>query len=167
MGRKRKSEPEAEDTGSDLIVTTDGEETYTCPEHGTRTKGEVRAFEREGKDTVYKCLACGKVCEPATPDRQPGDKPKLRQQYFDGMEPPRVKEIDRAAESYVEVRNEWQTLGVTMAERKEKLHALMTKHQLKNYAFDGMEVEVTMIEGVKVRKAKAESTNGDGHDDGE
>lgn len=90
-------------------------------------------------------------------------KPKVRsrkrdrakQGYFEGMEPPSIKEIDRAAERYVDIRDERMALTPVEVKSKDALHALMKKHELKTYEFDGYIVSVEPSEEtVKVAKKK-------------
>ncbi len=103
-------------------------------------------------------------------------KPKTEKQaYIAGMEPPSIPEIDEAADSFVSFRNKWQKAKDPMIERRLILEALMKKHQLKSYEYDGKIVQFVAEEHLKVnvkKPAKEEKpevinigTNGDGEDE--
>lgn len=83
-----------------------------------------------------------------------GRPPKAKQGHLEGMEPPVIKEIERAADRYVEARDERMRLSETEAEAKELLTAVMKKHELTVYNYDGKDVFVENAETVKVRKHK-------------
>jgi len=93
-------------------------------------------------------------------------KKRVKQGHLAGMEPPSVPEIDAAAESFVEVRDERMSLGKTEKERKAILHALMKKNGMTSYEYDGKKVEIESKEKVRVRKAK-EGEDGHDHEDDE
>ncbi len=84
-------------------------------------------------------------------------KPKVKQGYLEGMDPPSIKEIDKAADNYVEVRDERMSLSKIEIERKAILRGAMLKHNLKNYEYDGKVVVLDDEPTVKVRKKKEES----------
>lgn len=91
-------------------------------------------------------------------------KTKVRQGHLNGLEPPRIKAIDDAAETYYEAIRE--RLPLTQAEKdaKENLIEKMKEHQVDRYETpDGLVVVVTSKSKVKVKK-KAE-TNGEEDDD--
>lgn len=84
-------------------------------------------------------------------------KPKRRQLEIAGTERPRVKEVDAAAEEYVEIRDKRMKLTVEEKERKEKLIAVMQQHKLTFY--EDLEsdppLQVWLVNGevnVKVKK---------------
>lgn len=89
--------------------------------------------------------------------RKPGrpKKERVKQGYLPDMAPPSIKEIDRAAESYVTVRDERCALSPEEAKRKDFLHSLMKKHDLTVYEYDGHIVTIEPgEETVKVKKKK-------------
>lgn len=105
-------------------------------------------------------------------------KPKAEKQGFiAGMEPPSILEIDEAADAFVAVRNKWQKARGPMDERRNILEAVMKKHQLKSYEYDGKIVQFVAEEKIKVnvkkpdKAEKAETINlgagpnGDDEDD--
>lgn len=82
---------------------------------------------------------------------------KNKQGYLPGAEhmaPPSFRDIDDAAESYVEARNDWQERGATMNDLHADLLALMKEHDLKVYEFNGSVITVDATERVHVRKKK-------------
>ncbi|MGF2076038.1 hypothetical protein, partial [Enterococcus casseliflavus] len=54
-----------------------------------------------------------------------------------GMEEEVIPEIEEAADSYVEARNNWQRAKAPMDERYAILEAAMKKYKRKSYEFDG------------------------------
>src|SRR5262245_14980556 len=98
-----------------------------------------------------------------------GPKPKLRPQELPEMNGPgvgqvNVPEIDRAAERYVEARDERMAMTPKEVEAKKKLLELMKKHQLRVYRFDDRIVEIVhKDEAVKVKKA--DEPEGEGGED--
>lgn len=62
---------------------------------------------------------------------------KAKQDYLDGMKPPSIKAIDKAADAFVEARNTFQNAQKKMEERRAILDALMHEHQLEQYEYDG------------------------------
>ena len=82
--------------------------------------------------------------------------PRPKQPRLEGMEEPRISEIDAAAHNYVSARNDWQRMHQPMMEAQDILHNLMRKHDLKYYAMPDDEEEVVVAgkEKVVVRKMK-------------
>jgi hypothetical protein len=62
---------------------------------------------------------------------------KAKQKHLEGMEPPSIPAIDRAADTFVDARNAFQNAQKKMEERREILDALMHEHQLEKYEYDG------------------------------
>lgn len=65
-----------------------------------------------------------------------------RQQYIEGTEPIRIKEIDTAAEDYRDIRDRRKELTIEECKANELLLGLMKKHNLTSYRFDGSEVTI-------------------------
>lgn len=90
-------------------------------------------------------------------------KPKGRRQLeIAGTERPKIREVDTAAASYVEVRDQRMKLTEEEKEAKDTLIAVMAKHKLEFY--EDLEavppVEVRIIPGdvkVKVKKINGET----------
>jgi hypothetical protein len=78
--------------------------------------------------------------------------------YLPGQEPPRVEEIDDAAEAYVEKRDARMAAGRLEQEAYEALAAAMHKHELEIYPIPGTDLCVTrdVKEKFKVGKVKIE-----------
>lgn len=82
-----------------------------------------------------------------------------QQQYIEGTAPPRIPELDAAAEKYEEGRDERMEASKIEVERKTKLIELMHKFELKQYVIPGTDPprEIVLIpegETVKVRAFK-------------
>lgn len=92
-----------------------------------------------------------------------GRPPKARQGHLPGLEPPSIKEIDNAAERYVDRRNDRMEMLQDEIKARDVLEAAMKKHELRVYEYDGKTVELCMEEKVKVRKKK-ESSDADSAD---
>lgn len=89
-------------------------------------------------------------------------KPKrerAQKQHLPGMEPPRIKELDKAARSYVQTRDERMALTKDEVNAKTLLLELMKKHQLTVYDTpEGQKVVVSSgPEQVTVRAAKEDT----------
>lgn len=83
------------------------------------------------------------------------------QGHIDGFEPPRIAEIDEAAEEYRCVRDERMGLQQEEAKLKAKLLLLMQEHELTIYPIPDTEREVCREHGednVKVRKRQPVDT---------
>ncbi len=81
-------------------------------------------------------------------------KPRAKQGYLNGMEPPSIPEIDTAADNFVEARNAWQSRNQPMVEAKAILEAAMKKHKLKKYEYGGKIVTFETSETLKVNVKK-------------
>ena len=80
-----------------------------------------------------------------------------KQQYIDGTEPVRVKEIEEAADTYRDIRDRRQELTREETAANEALLALMKEHGLTSYRYDGSEVTLAKEkEKARVRRIKAE-----------
>lgn len=85
------------------------------------------------------------------------DRPK--QTFIKGAEPPRIAAIDKAADLYVDARDERMAALEIEVDRKSKLLELMKKNKLTTYRTDD-DQEVNIVESaesVKVRKVKTET----------
>lgn len=56
-----------------------------------------------------------------------------KQQYFEGMEPPRIEELDKAAETYHAAKTQRMEFTEEEKLRKDILTHLMQQHDLKRY----------------------------------
>lgn len=84
-----------------------------------------------------------------------------RQMTIQGTEKPTIKEIDTAAEAYVDARDERMKLTDRESEVKEALIGVMKKHKVEVYRDENAvpPLVVTLIPGedkVKVSRAKGE-----------
>lgn len=75
---------------------------------------------------------------------------KTRQTYLNGMESPRLPEVDDAADNYFDLAKEKAKVQEEEDEAKEKLIELMRKHKLKRYETEGGKV-VTVSDEVKFK----------------
>lgn len=91
------------------------------------------------------------------------EKPKRRpkQQHIPGMEPPTIREIEDAAETYVTYRDARMRAGESEQQAAANLLSLMHKNNLTEYEYEGRKVLIAQLEKVKVKKAKAAEGNGD------
>lgn len=79
---------------------------------------------------------------------------EAKKAHLDGMEPPSIKEIDEAADSYVSLRDKRMKMLAKEVEAKGELEEIMKKHELKTYTYEDKTVELVPSEKVKVRKVK-------------
>lgn len=79
---------------------------------------------------------------------------KPRQRHLPEMEPDSIPEIDKATEAYVEVRDERMELTQEEVKRHDALLALMDKHKLEYYEYDGRIVRVKKDQTTKVKVEK-------------
>ena len=70
------------------------------------------------------------------------------------MTPPSIKEIDTAADAFVDARNTFQRSQKKMEERKAILSELMKKHDLPEYEYDGKLVKFESKEKIRVVEVK-------------
>ena len=98
-------------------------------------------------------------------------KPKAKQEEFqaEGMAQKKIAEIEECAERYVDARDERQAAMLPEKKEKSLLMALMKKHEVTIYKFDGKIVElIHKDETVKVRKVEDDDSDVEvGEDDGE
>ncbi len=95
--------------------------------------------------------------------------PKVEQAHFEGMEPIRIKEIDDAAEEYRGVKAKAHEVLEEKKAVKKALREAMRSHRAELiegtiYRYedaDGVRQEVSIEEGVTVRKVKAVKPAGD------
>lgn len=93
-------------------------------------------------------------------------KPKAKQGFISGMEPPSYKDIDDAAENYYDTMLERKALSETEDLQKDALIDKMKEHGIDRYEMpDGKVVMVTAKAQVKVKKAKKASEEPEGDDD--
>ncbi len=97
--------------------------------------------------------------KPAKKAKKAKKAKAVRQDYIDGFAPKRIKEIDAAAISYLQLRNERMLMLEEEVTAKQALLAVMQKHSLEEYRIPDSDQEVLRThgdEGVKVRKRRAE-----------
>jgi hypothetical protein len=87
---------------------------------------------------------------------------RLRQQMIPGTEPPSIPKIDKAAEAYVEVRDERMSLTEKETDAHDNLLSLLREHGLETYEFDGMTVRIDTKQKVKVRRKNEEAQEDEG-----
>jgi hypothetical protein len=78
-------------------------------------------------------------------------KKRLRQGFLPGMKPPSIKEIDSAAEDYVEARDGRGVAQKEEIKQRDRLLELMKKHSLVRYEYDGKVVEIIHEDKEKVK----------------
>jgi len=82
---------------------------------------------------------------------------RKKQGELPGMERPTIKELDTAAEHYVEKRDARMEASVTEKEAKDTLIAVMKKHKVDIYRDESANLVVTLVpgkDGVKVTEAQ-------------
>lgn len=80
-------------------------------------------------------------------------KSKPKQESFEGMEPVEIAEVTKAAEVYVDARDERMQLTEQEVEKQELLVTAMKKHGLDKYRTpDGL--LVTLVPGKEKAKVK-------------
>ena len=90
-----------------------------------------------------------------------------KQGYLPDLEPVTIREIDNAADAYVEVRDERCALSAEETKRREKLIELMRKHRLKIYEYEEKVVTFEHEDKakIKVKPKKSVEENGDGEEE--
>ena len=89
-------------------------------------------------------------------------KTRHRQGHLNGLEPPRIKQLDDAAEVYYDVMQARCKLAKEEDEAKDNLTDKMKEHQVDRYETqDGLVVTVTSKSNVKVKRKE------NGEEDGE
>lgn len=88
-------------------------------------------------------------------------KKRGTQLELEGMERPKIAEVEQAAESYEQVRDARCVLSAEEREKKETLIEVMTRHGLKYYKFEDHEVFVTESNNVRVKRLKPEDEDPD------
>ena len=92
--------------------------------------------------------------------------PKAKQGYLEGMDPPRIKAIDDAADTYYDVMQERCRLSKEEDEAKDNLIDKMKESGVDRYETpDGLIVTITAKSNVKVKRKKEESGDEDEGDD--
>ena len=92
---------------------------------------------------------------------------KAKQGHLEGMEPPTIKELDEAADNYMDIRDKRMAMTRKECSKQDHLQELMKEHKLTVYEYDGYIVTLNQTEKVKVRKRPEgePSANGDGDDE--
>ena len=82
---------------------------------------------------------------------------RAKQLAMPGTKGPVFKDLDKAAEDYVEVRNERMELTEREVEARDRLVAAMQKHSLTSYRVDAdPALLVTLKDDVKVKVTKVQ-----------
>jgi hypothetical protein len=87
---------------------------------------------------------------PPETDESSETPKKPRQARLPGIEDPEIEELEAAAESYADVRDQRMALTPVEAKHKEDLLALMHKHEKKSYVHGNIDIKV-VVESEKVR----------------
>ena len=87
------------------------------------------------------------------------------QRELAGMERPKVKEIEDAAEDYVAIRDKRMSLTEKEVDARAVLLAAMEKHKLDAYRFDDRVVIVLPAKKVKVKTASDDEGDDEGDSD--
>lgn len=90
---------------------------------------------------------------------------KATQTTIEGTQRKAIPAIRKAAETYVEIRDERMELTEREVEANEKLVAIMTKHDVSDYTDEDAQFRVTIRE--TKTKAKVATIKQQGADDGE
>lgn len=96
-----------------------------------------------------------------------GRKRKTTDYIHEDLAPPRIQEIDDAADLYVDSRDRRMALQTAEKERREELCGLMHAHELATYTLeDGSVVELRKeeVEKVYVNKPKPKKDDADAND---
>ncbi len=88
-----------------------------------------------------------------------------KQQHFEGMEPPRVPELDSAIEAYVSVRDQRMQLTKEEVQRRSAIEELLRANQLTEYRNEHFRA-YSEVAATKV-KVKRLDEDGDGDDFGD
>ena len=77
-----------------------------------------------------------------------------KQQVIPGTKSRAIREIDEAAEVYLEVRDKRQRMTEQEVEKRSMLEDLMRRHKLREYRSDDAGLSVTLVgqEQAKVRR---------------
>lgn len=97
-------------------------------------------------------------------------KKRLKQGFLKGMKPPTIKELDSAAENYVEARDGRGIAQKAEISARDLVLAIMHKHNLKHYEYDGKTIDVVLDtkEKIKVKvKKDPDDYEDNGDDDGD
>jgi hypothetical protein len=89
--------------------------------------------------------------------RKRAPKEKVQQGHLEGLEPPRIKAIDDAADTYYEVMMERCKLSKEEYEAQTALLEVMMKENLTRYVYDGKVVTMTSTTKIKVKPNKEEA----------
>lgn len=90
--------------------------------------------------------------------RRPVSK-RTRAAHLPGMEPPRIAEIDTAAERYFDAKSERMELTKKEVEYKEDLKRAMKEHGQTHYVTpDDLECSLGVSEEVSCKRKKADVT---------
>lgn len=81
--------------------------------------------------------------------------PKAKQVDLPGMENRNIPEIEEAAETYRDARDERIACSKTESDRKQRLIEIMQKHNRTLYAYKGLLVDLTKKLDVKVRTERS------------
>lgn len=92
----------------------------------------------------------------------PKPPPRPKQMNIPGTLPPRIKELEKAADKYVEARDSRIALTEEEVASREALAALMHQHGLTSYRYDERIITLVPAEKVKVKKDKPEVDDDDG-----
>lgn len=89
-------------------------------------------------------------------------EPRKRQKHLPTMEPPSIPEIDKAAEEYVEARDERMAMTEREVDTHDTLLSLMRENGLTSYEFDDHTVTLETKAKCRVKRKKDPEAEGDG-----
>lgn len=92
---------------------------------------------------------------------RPPKSKRAKQQYLPGLEPPSIPAIDKAADKFIDVRDDRFGIIKRFADAKLNLVSAMKEHGLTHYEYDGQVVDLDESASVKVAKKKAAVESGD------
>ena len=84
-----------------------------------------------------------------------------KQKELPGIEKPVIKEIEDAADEYVEVRDKRMSLTEREVEKRAALIGVMRAHKVKSYKYDGRLITLKETDKVKVKTLKDEAGDED------
>lgn len=90
-----------------------------------RARKKPKPIGHEGDDALDKLAP--------DPKAKGGNGSKPKQQHFEGMEPPRVPELDAAIEYYVELRDQRMALTKDEVQQRTKVEELLKANGLSEY----------------------------------
>lgn len=98
-----------------------------------RARKKPKPIGHEGDDALDKIAPDPKAKGGSGGGAGGGNGSKPKQQHFEGMEPPRVPELDAAIEYYVELRDQRMALTKDEVQQRTKVEELLKANGLSEY----------------------------------